>query len=158
MRGALILCDYASQEIPGGKVNIIGAGWSVTAPVPGPRAVAVFIKVAWTEANQPHKFSVRMMDADGRVVTAEGPAGAQGIEFQGNLEVGRPAGIPEGSEIDAQFAINLVQLPLVPGQRYAWQLEIDGTETARESFFVARPAGMPPSQNEESDHQDGEAG
>ncbi len=136
MRASLILCDYASQDVPGGKVHLIGAGWSVTAPLPGPRAVAVFIKVGWTEANQPHKFALRLADGDGQVVVAEGPVGAQPVEFQGSLEVGRPAGIPQGSEIDAQFAINLNQLPLVPGQRYTWQLEIDGKEAATESFYV----------------------
>jgi hypothetical protein len=154
MRGALILCDYASQDIPGGKLHMIGGGWSVTAPSPGPRAVAVFIKVGWTEANQPHKFSVSMVDADGHVVAAQGPAGAQRIEFQGNLEVGRPAGIPEGSEIDAQFAINLAQLPLVPGQRYTWRLEIDGDEAAAESFYVARPPGMTRPDGEHRSDQD----
>jgi len=143
MRGSLILCDYAAQDIPGGKLHLIGAGWSVTAPLPGQRAVAVFIKVGWTEANQPHKFSVRLVDADGQLVTAEAPAGPQPIEFTGDLEVGRPAGIPEGSEIDAQFGINLTQLPLVPGQRYTWKLEIDGDHVAAESFYVARPPGHP---------------
>ena len=136
MRATLVLCDYASQDIPGGKVNIIGAGWSVTTPLPGPRAVAVFIKVAWTEANRTHAFVLRLADGDGHTVTVPVPTGPQPVEFPGNLEVGRPPGIPEGSEIDAQFAVNLAQLPLAPRQRYTWQLLVDNDELAAESFYV----------------------
>ncbi len=35
--------------------------------------------------------------------------------FGGTLEVGRPPGVPEGSEIDTTFVINLLPLPLAPG-------------------------------------------
>ena len=136
MRASLILCDYAVQDAPTGKVHLMGAGWSVTQPVPGPRAVAVLIKVDWNETNQPHNFTLHLVDADGQILTAEGPAGTQSVDFQGKLEVGRPAGIPEGSEIDATFVINLAALPLLPGQRYTWELEMDGNKLAAESFYV----------------------
>jgi hypothetical protein len=144
MRATLILCDYAAQDAPTGKVHMMGAGWSVTAPLPSPRAVAVFIKVGWTEANEPHKFSLRLVNADGQTVMAEGPAGTQPIEFQGNLEVGRPPGIPQGSEIDASFVVNLGPLPLVPGQRFTWQLEMDTQTIAAESFYVRPLPQLPP--------------
>jgi hypothetical protein len=143
MRASLLLCDYAAQDAPTGKVHVMGAGWSVTAPVAAaPRAVAVFIKVGWTEANEPHKLMLRLIDADGQVVSVEGPAGKQPLEFQGNLEVGRPPGIPQGSEIDASFVINLTALPLVPGQRFTWELEMDGSGLTSESFYV-RPLPTP---------------
>ena len=145
MRATLILCDYAVQDAPSGKVHLMGAGWSVTAPIPGPRAVAVFIKVGWNEANEPHKFELRMVDADGQTATVAGPAGTQPLEFQGNLEVGRPPGIPQGSDIDASFVINLGPLPLVPAQRYTWRLEIDGDLAAAESFYVRPMPVVPPS-------------
>lgn len=149
MRAFIILCDHAVQDVPTGKVHLMGAGWSVTAPLPGPRAVAVFIKVAWNEANEPHKFSLRLVNADGQVESVEGPAGRQPIDFQGNLEVGGPPGLPQGSEIDASFVVNLGPLPLVPGQRFTWQLEMDSAEIASESFYV-RPmphAAGPAQQN-----------
>lgn len=143
MRAALVLCDYAAQDIPGGKVHMMGAGWSVTGPMPTSHAVAAFIKVGWDEANEPHPLSLRLLDSDGQTVSVPGPAGEQPIDFPGNLEVPRPTGIPPGSEIDATLAVNVGALPLVPGQRYRWQLEIDGQPIASEPFLV-RPMPTPP--------------
>jgi hypothetical protein len=136
MRATLVLCDYAAQDIPGGKAHLIGAGWSVIGPVPSPHGIAAFVKVGWNEANEAHKFTLRLVDADGSLVSISGPAGPQPLAFQGNLEVGRPPGIPQGSEIDATFVANVGSLPLLPGQRYAWQIEIDGNVVATESFLV----------------------
>jgi len=138
MRGSLVLCDYASQDQLAGKVNLMGAGWSMIGPQIGPHAVVAFIKVGWTEANRPHKLALRLADSDGAPVKVPGPAGEQQIQFSGNLEVGRPPGLPEGSEIDATFAINLLPLPLVPGQRYEWLLEVDDKVLASEGFLVRR--------------------
>jgi hypothetical protein len=121
---------------------MIGAGWSVTGPLPTPHAVAAFIKVGWTEANESHKLVLRLTDGDGKTVGVPGPAGTQSLEFTGNLEVGRPPGLPQGSEIDATFIMNLSPLPLTPGQRYTWVLEIDDAVQASEGFFVRN---LPPS-------------
>jgi hypothetical protein len=143
MRASLLLCDYAAQDQPGGKVHMIGAGWSVVGPQPNPHGVAAFIKVAWTEANEPHKLILRLTDSDGQIVAVPGPTGRQPIEFSGNLEVGRPPGLPQGSEIDATFTINLAPLPLIPGQRYVWHLEMDEKVLAEEGFFVR---ALPPQQ------------
>ncbi len=144
MRASLILCDYAAQDAAGGKAHLMGAGWSVTGPLPTPHAIAAFIKVGWTEANEPHKLVLRLMDSDGSVVSIPGPAGMQSLQFPGNLEVGRPPGLPHGSEIDAMFVLNIGALPLVPGQRYAWQLEIDDEVLATEGFLVR---AIPPQMN-----------
>lgn len=143
MRAALVLCDYAAQDIAGGKVHLMGAGWSVTGPVPTPHAVAAFIKVGWDEANEKHPLLMRLLDSDGAVVVLPGMAGGQRIEFPGSLEVPRPAGIPHGSEIDATFVVNIGGLPLTPGQRYRWELEIDSEVRASEPFLV-RPMPAPP--------------
>ncbi len=143
MRAALVLCDYAAQDVPGGKVHLMGAGWSVTGPMPTSHAVAAFVKVGWDEANLPHRLALRLMDSDGTTVSLPGLAGEQRIEFPGNLEVPRPAGLPHGSEIDATFVVNVGALPLTPGQRYRWELEIDGEVIAAEPFLV-RPMPTPP--------------
>jgi hypothetical protein len=141
MRATIILCDFAEQDQPAGKVHILGAGWSVTGPQPSQHSVVVLIKVGWTEANHREHFTLRLTDADGNVVKVPSPAGTQALEFTGDLEVGRPPGIPEGSEIDASFVIGLQPLPLPGGQRYTWRLAIGTNEAASESFFV-RP--LPP--------------
>lgn len=146
MRASVILCDYATQDTGGGKVHLMGAGWSVTGPAPTTHAVVAFVKVSWEETNIPHPVALRLVNSDGETVTVTRPAPAEGeqkIEFPGSLEVPRPAGIPHGSEIDATFVVNIGALPLVPGQRYRWELEIDGELRASEPFLVRADAALP---------------
>ena len=136
MRAALVLCDYAAQDLVGGKVHLMGAGWSVIGPGPAPHAVVAFIKVGWDEANKPYDLSLRLLNSDGQTVTVPGPTGEQPVNFPGTLEVPRPAGIPHGSEIDATLPVKVGALPLVPGQRYRWQLDVGGEPVASEPFLV----------------------
>jgi Family of unknown function (DUF6941) len=136
MRASLILADYAAQDTPGGKVHLMGAGWSVTGPAPTTHAVAAFVKVSWDETNIQHTVTLRLVNSDGEIVSVPGPEEEQRIEFPGNLEVPRPTGIPHGSEIDATFVVNIGALPLTAGQRYRWELEIDGELRASEPFLV----------------------
>ena len=147
MRASLILCDFAETDPAGGKVHMLGAGWSLTGPQPSMQSVVALIKVGWNEANQPTSFVLRLTDADGAVVHIPGPAGPQALEFTGRMEVGRPPGIPEGSEIDASFVVPLQPLSLAPGQRFTWRLSFGDQEAASESFYV-RPlplqAELPP--------------
>jgi hypothetical protein len=147
MRASIVLCDFAEQDQPGGKVHMLGAGWSVIGPVPTPHAVVVLIKMEWTEANRPYEFLLQMTDGDGRVVHVPSPAGTQPLQFAGNMEVGRPPGLPEGSEIDSSFVVPLQPLPLTPGQRFTWRLSFgDRGELASESFYVRPlpPQAQPP--------------
>lgn len=136
MRAVIVLCDFAEQSAPGDKVHMLGAGWSMIGPQPSPHAVVAMIKVAWTETNRPHEFVLRLTDSDGQVVMAPGPAAQLPLEISGKLEVGRPPGIPEGSELDTNFVAAIQPLQLVPGQRYTWRLVIDGEEATSESFAV----------------------
>jgi hypothetical protein len=148
MRAILVLCDFAEQDQPGGKVHILGAGWSVTGPLPSAHAVVVLIKVGWSETNRPHDFVLRLTDADANPVSVPSPAGSQVLEFRGQLEAGRQPGIPEGSEIDASFVVQLQPVPLTGGQRYTWRLEINSEEAAAEGFYVRpMPQAGPPTEH-----------
>jgi Family of unknown function (DUF6941) len=86
MRAALVLCDYAAQDVPGGKVHLMGAGWSVTGPMPTPHAVAAFIKVGWDEANEPHPLSLRLLDSDGQTVSVPGRPESSRLTFPAILK------------------------------------------------------------------------
>src|SRR6266849_1547235 len=147
MRASLILCDFAETDLVAGKVHMLGAGWSVTGPQPSMQSVVALIKVGWTEANRSTNFVLRLTDGDGAVVHVPGPTGTQPLEITGRLEVGRPPGIPEGSEIDASFVVPVQPLSLTPGQSFTWRLSFGGEEAASESFYV-RPLppqmGLPP--------------
>ena len=121
MRVTMLLAD-AAQEV-NGKLYVLGGGWSVTGPDVPPMALAVKLDVPWTEANQSHTFELVLVDTDGHPVGGGGEH--QGVRVDGRFEVGRPSGVPAGSNIDVAFAISVPPVPLPPG-RYAWQLAIDG--------------------------------
>lgn len=135
----LILCDAAQADSAGGKVHMLGAGWSVTSSPTAPHSVVVLAKIPWDRANQKIHFRLALRTADGEAVTLTTPDGRDvGVEHEGDIEVGRPPGIPHGSMLDTSFVLNLPPLPLPPG-RYEWRLEI--AEETRYAAFTARPAG-----------------
>lgn len=139
MRVSIVLCDFAEQEQQGGKVHMLGAGWSMTGPEPSPHAVVAFIKVAWDEATEKHNFVLRLTDSDGHIVNMSGTSVPQPLEFSGVFEVGRPPELPAGSEIDVNFVVGVQPLQLIPGHRYSWRIEIgegDSQLVGSESFMV----------------------
>jgi hypothetical protein len=129
MRVTMLLAD-AAQEILG-KLYILGGGWSVTGPDVPPMALAIKLDVPWSDANASHEFELTLVDTDGHVVRVDDELdGTREVRIAGSFEVGRPPGLPPGSDIDCAFTVNLGAIPLAAG-RYAWQLWIDG-ETAED--------------------------
>src|SRR2546430_17577062 len=120
MRVTLLLADSA-QEVAG-KLYILGGGWSITTPGT-PSAIAMKFEVPWDRANQRHGIELELVTADGDPVLVPGPDGdSVPLRIEGNLEVGRPAGLKPGTPIDAAMAINLGPLPLQPHSRSQWRL------------------------------------
>ncbi|MFI5934969.1 DUF6941 family protein [Actinoplanes sp. NPDC051494] len=136
----LILCDAAQAEPISGKVHMLGAGWSRTFS-PVSHAVVVLAKVPWDRANQRIPLMLTLREQDGPPVAFDTPEGRREVKADGEIEVGRPAGIPAGSPLDASFALNVSPLPLGPG-RYDWLLEV-GEETKIAGFTVMAPPGGP---------------
>jgi Family of unknown function (DUF6941) len=120
MRVTMMLAD-AAQEV-NGKLYVLGGGWSVTGPLLPPMALALKLDVPWSAANQEHEFLLMLVDADGHPVRV---ADDNDVKAGGTFEVGRPPGLPAGTDIDFAFAVTVPSLPLAAG-RYAWQLWIDG--------------------------------
>lgn len=136
----MLLCDAAEQQ--GGKLYILGGGFSIIwAPnTPVNMALAVKVSVPWDRANEKHQIHAALITDDGDAVDV----GAGPVEVQGELEVGRPAGLKRGVPLDAPFALSFSGLVLQPGG-YVWVLEIDGDEMARTTFRVMEgPPGLPP--------------
>ena len=139
MKVTMLLAD-AAQAI-GGKLYILGGGWSITGPEPSPSSLAIKIEVPWTEANRPHALRLVLVDADGQPVLANDKP----LDITAEFEVGRPAGLPVGTPLDTTLVFNFGPLPLEGGRRYLWRLSIDGD--AREDWHVAfltRPAAANP--------------
>ena len=125
----MMLAD-AAQEV-GGKLYILGGGWSLTGPGPAPMAIALKIEVPWDRTNERHQLLLELLDEDGLPIAVQGPDGNLPLQVTGNLEVGRPPGVKPGTPIDSALAIGFGPVPLEPGRRYQWRLSIDG-ETAED--------------------------
>lgn len=134
----VILCQSAVVDSAIGTLHMLGAGWSVTGTPTSAQAVALLIKVPWDRANQQLHIKVELVTEDGAVVSLPGPAGAQQIVAQADLEVGRPPGVAAGTPLDAAMALNFMPMPLQPG-RYQWRVDIAGTQQT-ESFAVRASA------------------
>jgi len=135
----MLLAD-AAQAL-GGKLYVLGGGWSITGPEPTPSALAIKIEVPWTEANQPHTLRLTLLDADGQPVAL----GDKTLDITADFEVGRPVGLPAGTPLDTALVFNFGALPLPPGRRYVWRLAID--DRTHDDWYVAftvRPPGTAP--------------
>lgn len=142
MRATLLLADHA--VVAEGKLYINGGGWSVTTGG-APSAIAVKLDVPWDRTNQRLQLRLRLVGQDGEPVVVPGPEGPQPVVIAAEAEVGRPPGLAHGADIDFPLAFQIGPLPLEPGQRYQWVLDIDG-ET-REDWrltFSTRPAPSAP--------------
>ena len=143
MKVTMMLADSAQSV--GGKLYILGGGWSVTGPGPCPSALAVLVSVPWNETNRKHRLKMDLLDEDYRPVLLPTPDGAVPLTIQNEFEVGRPPGIVPGSSIEVPFAFNIGPIPLPPGKRLVWKLTIDDKSDENwQVIFSTRPAGQSP--------------
>jgi hypothetical protein len=120
----MMLADHVAQA--DGKLYIAGGGWTLTGPGAAPSAIAILIGVPWTLANTRITFKLALVQQDGEPVLQAGPVGPAPVEIAGELEVGRPAGVKPGTPLDVPLAINVPPLALPPGQRFTWNLTLNG--------------------------------
>lgn len=124
MKVTMILADFA--QVVNGKLYIMGGGWSIIGPEPCPTAIAIKIEVPWSQTNQKHNLKVELLDSDCHPVSVPTQAGSSPLKINADFEVGRPAGLIQGTSLDVPVAFNIAPLPLEPGKRYIWKLIIDG--------------------------------
>ena len=148
MKAILILAD--AGQAAEGKINALGAGWSVIGSPTPPMALLVFIDCPWDQTNVKHAFTIDLVDADGHPVNVgQGPLGEPvHLQLGGEFETGRPPGTPPGTPLRQSMAVNVGPgIPLTPGQKYEFRLTIDGetTDSWLASFTVRPnpPAFMP---------------
>lgn len=136
----MMLADSA-QEV-GGKLYILGGGWSITGPEPVPMAIALKLEVPWDRTNEQHSLLLELLDEDGNPVLVEDQEGERvPLQITGAFEAGRPVGIRPGTPIDSALAVNFGPLPLEGGHRYQWRLSIDGETNEDWTIgFSTRPA------------------
>jgi hypothetical protein len=138
IEATMLLCD--SAQAVGGKLYILGGGWTMLAKVQ-PRArmsLAVKLSVPWSRANERiHVEAVLITDQGVEVTHGED----QPVRADGNLELGRPAGLRAGTPLDATFVMDFEGLDLDVGG-YVWELKVNDEPAARTPFqVVPAPAG-----------------
>jgi hypothetical protein len=145
----VILADTGSED-PAGKLNLLGAGWTVT-PVArngltGDCAVAVMLEVPWEKCNRQIEVTLELVNEDGAVVVLPTAGGEVPLRVTQKVVVSAPPGAPNGSpgynNLLAKFQGGL---PLQPGIWYAWRVTVD--DESRDDwlarFFVQRVASPP---------------
>ena len=125
----LILADHA--EVIGGKLYMNGGGWNRVAtkgsfPVTKSFSVALAIRVPWTLTNKPHKFEITVQNDDATETLAS---------IGGQIETGRPVGIPPGSSQISQMAANWNVTFRDPGD-YVCFVKLNDIERRRVPFAV----------------------
>jgi hypothetical protein len=131
MRATMLLCD-AAQEV-GGKLYIIGGGWTnlVQPDMPSSMALGVIVHFEWNETNRKQPIELELQTDEGEVVEIEG----QQVRVSTLMEVGRPPGVKPGTEINAPLASSFHGLSL-PAGGYVWLLRSGDLPLARCPFSV----------------------
>ncbi len=126
-------------EAINGLLYLSGAGWTdLTRPV-GPNGqipvnhigIGIAILVSWNETNQRHHVRLQIENADGRTL----------VNVEGDIEMGRPAGLPPGSDLRGVMAINgEVQFPAAGVYRV---VAVAGDDSRAVTFRI-HDAPLPP--------------
>jgi hypothetical protein len=143
MKVTMLLADHA--QAAEGKLNIIGAGWTVIGPAPAPFAIAILFEVPWDRANEQHDFRLELVDSDGDAVLVPTPDGEQPLVLEGQFEVGRPPGVKRGTPLPFPLALNMGPHQLAAGGRYEWRLTLneESHEDWRLAFSTRPEEGAP---------------
>jgi hypothetical protein len=141
MNATLLLADYA--RVSDDKLDLLGAGWSITGPGPAQIGIGILLAVPWDQTNVKHHVTLNLLDADGHSVT-EPETDEPLFHFEGDFEVGRPAGMKPGTPQPGVLAVNLNGIPIPAGGRYEFRLVIDGDQdTAVSAPFSTRHDSPP---------------
>ncbi len=129
-----VLADFA--EIVGGKLYLMGGGWDVNhvqgTPATLRLAVAVGVRVEWSETDQPIALTIRVEDDDGK----------EFVRMDGKLQTSRPANLPAGRAQLSQLAANItVAVPAAGGYRVRATAVLGDDEVERRLPFRVLMAG-----------------
>ena len=103
IRATLLLADHA--QAAEGKLNLIGAGWTITGPNPAPFALAALIELPWTEAGTTHTARFELIDSEGVPVELPTPNGDEPLSIEVEFGVSAGFGVPKGTPLVATIPI-----------------------------------------------------
>lgn len=138
----LMVANHA--EAIGGLLYVSGGGWTEhwrgtgnpdgTFP-PSHLGIALTILVAWTETNRRYPIRIVVEPEDG---------GEEVIRVEGEMESGRPPGVPEGIDLRSALAVNgEVVYPQAGGYRVVAQAGEDHRTVSFRVHDQAPPFAVP---------------
>ena len=122
----LILADAA--QVVDGKLYLMGGGWDVVTvntgfPIQKHASIVAAFQVPWNETNERHQITIELADEDGQTI----------MRMDGEVEVGRPAGIAAGQSQRLQLALESMLHLQRPGT-YVITASIRNEEKGRITF------------------------
>ena len=132
----LALADYVRAVE--GKLDLLGAGWTVTGPDPASFGIGILIEARPGEFGGQHELLLELVDEDGRLVPV--PDGEDALlRIEGTIEMIPPPGHQPSLSLVLPVAFNAANVPLPPGRKLEFRLWIDGeTKEAWRLPFATR--------------------
>ena len=126
-----------SVVVADNKIYAQGVGWdtifSGNFPTRHPRiGVGVILHIPWSATNRMHKFSIQIVDQDGRQISlGDAPPGVnlpdnKVHELVGQFNVGRPPVLVAGDSQIVPIAVNLDGLVFSEPNSYSVLISVDG--------------------------------
>jgi hypothetical protein len=141
----MTLCDHAAT--PGGRLYVTGGGMRLRAPTSQLWALALEVRVPWSDNNRKFPFRIDLFDTDGEPFMVDTPNGPQALHAGGERRLTAGPGLKPGSDISAVVAAVLPPVALPPGQQFEWKLTLD-SETRDEWRVAFATAEAPPQQQQ----------
>jgi Family of unknown function (DUF6941) len=150
MKATVVLADMGQNDASG-KLNLLGAGWSITQISPigltPDSAVAVFMEVDWDKVGREIDVLIELVDDDDEPVVLTMPDGnAQPVKMRQAVIANPTPGAPSGSPTMVTLLVGIQGgLPLSPGRWYKWRVSLDGKhlEDWAARFYVQRQPTTP---------------
>lgn len=125
----------------GGKLYVMGGGWDTlwVRQLPARHhslAIGARLRIPWTYAGRALSLTIDLQDEDGKSVFATGP-------LKHTLTVGRPPGLPDGSDIGVVRAFTFNNVPFAKPGGFSFVMAIDDHERKRIRFNVRHRPGKP---------------
>jgi hypothetical protein len=136
--GQSVSIDFAlladAVAVSGDRVHLLGGGWdtlrvhSVPATIHSV-SVAVRLRVPWTKANERFVVHVDLEDEDGSSILGEHTVTQP-------FELGRPSGLPPGSDLGLLWSYAFTHVELPKAGTYSFVIGIDDAVVQRVRFRV----------------------
>jgi hypothetical protein len=119
----LLLGDHARAAE--GKLDVLGAGWTVTGPDPSSFGIGILMEARPGEFGHEHELLLELVDEDGRLVPIpDGDEPMLRVQFQ--AQIVPPPGHPAPLPVVLPVAFNAANMPLPAGRKLEFRLWLDG--------------------------------